>query len=74
MEEKFSECVWTGHPGSSLAVRKWSECHEGGVVVVGVEVVMGVLLLPPQHCYPAAHHLGDPAPAHIFSDESSYCT
>lgn len=74
MEEEFSECLWTGHPGSTLAVRKWSECHEGEVVVVEVEGVADVVKLPPQHCYPASHHLGDPAPAHIFSDGSSYCT
>lgn len=74
MMEELSYYWWTGHPGSVLPVRMWSECHEGEVVVVVVVAGMGVEPLPQSHCYSASHHQGDSAPAYIFSDESSYCT
>lgn len=72
--KELSSYWWTGHPGSVLPVRMWSECHEGEVVVVVVVEEMDVEPLPQSHCYPTSHHQGDSAPAYIFSDGSSYCT
>lgn len=74
MEEELFECWWMGHPGSALPVRKLSECHEHVLVVVVELEVLDVLPLPHQHCHPTSHHSDDLAPAHTFSDGSSYCT